>query len=306
MNDSTTYLRPEVLSKISRLELRARSVVEGFVSGLHKSPYHGFSIEFAQHREYVPGDDVRHIDWRVYAKADRFFIKQYEEETNLRSHILLDCSGSMAYPEHEGHAAMTKWEYAATVASSIAYLQSKQQDAVGLTLFDHEIRKQLPAATSTRQLTDMISLIESQRPADKTNVKVLFSYLADHIKRRSMLVLVSDLLTDVDDLIAGLQRLRYTRHEVLVLHVLDHDELEFPFTRQTMFEGIEIAQHVLSDPQSLRRSYLAAMNGFVHRVRSWCVNNRVDYVLLSTRDPLDVALSAFLAQRMHAIRAMNR
>ena len=156
MSDSRKYLHPEVLSRITRLELRARAVVEGFVSGLHQSPYHGFSVEFAEHREYVPGDDVRHLDWRVYAKADRFYIKQYEEETNLRSHLLLDCSGSMGYPEHPETDRMTKWDYAATLAASLAYLQLRQQDAVSLTLFDHRIRQQLPPANNPRRLSHMM------------------------------------------------------------------------------------------------------------------------------------------------------
>ncbi len=306
MTSSRKYFRPEVLSRISRLELRARSVVEGFVNGLHKSPYHGFSVEFAEHREYVPGDDVRHIDWRVFAKTDRFFIKQYEEETNLRSHILLDASGSMAYPEHDGTDRMTKWDYAATVAASIAFLQAQQQDAVGLTLFDDKIREELASASTARQLFNMVSIIEANDPREKTDVKVLFRYLADRLSQRSMVVLISDLLTDMDDLIAGLQRLRHKRHEILVLHVMDHDELEFPFADQTLFEGIEIDRELRTDPQALRKSYLAAVNGFVRDIRSFCVNNRIDYALLSTADPLDVALSTFLAQRMHFIRAMSR
>ncbi len=329
MSSSRKYLRPEVLSKISRLELRARTVVEGFVSGLHKSPYHGFSVEFAEHREYTPGDDLRHIDWRVFAKSDRFYIKRYEEETNLRSHLLLDCSGSMAYPEHPGpdgrRDRMTKWDYASTVAASLAFLQAKQQDAIGLTLFDHQIRQQLSSAANPRQLSNIISIIEENAPRDKTDVKVPhqslretfwltagaragigagFRYLADHIKCRSMVVVISDFLTDLDDLIAGLQRLRYTRHEVLVMHVLDHDELEFPFVNQTLFEGMEITRELRIDPQALRRSYLAQVRDFIHRLRSFCVDNRIDYALLSTRDPLDVALATFLARRAHAIRAM--
>ena len=309
MSRSTRYLRPDILSKIARLELRARTVVEGFVSGLHKSPYHGFSVEFAEHREYTPGDDLKHIDWRVFAKTDRFYIKQYEEETNLRSHILLDCSGSMAYPESRraGTAGrMTKWDYAATVAASLAFLQSKQQDAVGLTLFDHEIRQELPSAASPRQLSNVISIIEENDPKDKTDVKTLFRYLADRIPRRSMVVIISDFLADLDDVIAGLQRLKHTRHEVMVLHVMDHDELEFPFVDQTLFEGLEIPQELLTDPQALRTAYLRLVHSFIHRLRSFCVDNRMDYVLLSTRDPLDAALSAFLAHRTRTIRATTR
>ncbi len=309
MSDSRKYLRPEILSRISRLELRARTVVEGFVSGMHQSPYHGFSVEFAEHREYAPGDDLRHIDWRVFAKSDRYYIKQYEEETNLRSHILLDCSGSMGYPESprgKDTGRMTKWDYASTVAASLAFLQSKQQDAIGLTLFDHEVRRQISSAANPRQLANMIRIIEEHAPQDKTDVKILFRYLADHIKRRSMVVVISDFLTDLDDVIAGLQRLRHTRHEVMVMHVLDQDELEFPFEDQTLFEGIEFDQELLTDPQALRKSYLEQVERFIHRLRSFCVDNRIDYVLLSTADRLDVALSTFLARRSHAMRTRAR
>ncbi|MCH8912253.1 MAG: DUF58 domain-containing protein [Planctomycetes bacterium] len=309
MSDSRKYLRPEILSRISRLELRARTVVEGFVSGMHRSPYHGFSVEFAEHREYVPGDDIRHIDWRVFAKTDRYYIKQYEEETNLRSHILLDCSGSMAYPESRRAGStgrMTKWDYASTVAASLAFLQSKQQDAIGLTLFDHEIRRQIPSAANPRQLSNMIRIIEEHTPHDKTDVKILFRYLADRIKRRSMVVVISDFLTDLDDVIAGLQRLRHTRHEVMVMHVLDQDELEFPFVDQTLFEGIEFDQELLTDPQALRKSYLDQLERFIHRLRSFCMDTRIDYVLLSTADRLDVALATFLARRSHAMRTRAR
>jgi len=304
MNAYAKYFQPEVLSKISRLELRARHVVEGFVSGMHKSPYKGFSVEFANHRPYVPGDDIRHIDWRVYAKADRFFIKEYEEETNMRVHLLLDASASMSYPEHPGTGRMTKWDYAATVAASLAHLLVHQQDAVGLTLFDSEIRRQLPVSTNRAALVDLVSAIEANPPQRKTDVKILFPHLAGKLPRRGMVVILSDLLTDPEDIIQGLQRFRYGRHDVLVLHVLDHDELQFPFVDRTLFEGMEdVNLEILTDPQSLRNSYLAALEAFVRRIRGVCLDQRIDYALLSTADGVDVALSTFLATRLHRQRA---
>lgn len=304
MSASTKYFRPEVLSKISRLELRARHVVEGFVSGMHRSPYKGFSVEFASHRAYAPGDDIRHIDWRVYGKADRFFIKEYEEETNMRVHVILDASGSMAYPEHPEPDRMTKWDYASTVAASLAYMLIYQQDAVGLTLFDTDIRTQLPVSTNRASLRDFIGTIEHAAPARQTDIKMPFAKLAGSIPRRGMVVLISDLLTDADELIRGLQRFRYGRHDVVVLHVMDHDELEFPFLDRTLFEGMEeLDLQVLTDPQSLRRSYLDAVQAFISKVRSACLDQRVDYALISTADGLDVALSTFLATRMHRQRA---
>lgn len=304
MSTSAKYFQPEVLSRIDRLELRAQQVVEGFVSGMHKSPYKGFSVEFASHRPYVPGDDIRHIDWRVYGKADRFFIKEYEEETNMRVHLLLDGSGSMGYPAHRDTDRMTKWDYAATLAASLAHLLVYQQDGVGLTLFDTEIRKQLPVSTSRASLHGLVNTIAQHQPDDSTDVKTLFPHLASSLPPRGLVVILSDLLTDVGDLVGGLQRFRYTKHDVIVLHVMDHDELEFPFVDRIKFEGMEdIDAEVLTDPQSLRSSYLAALERFISEVRGACLNHRIDYALISTQQPLDVALTTFLATRTHRQRS---
>jgi uncharacterized protein (DUF58 family) len=259
-------------------------------------------VEFAGHREYTPGDDLRHLDWRVYAKADRFYIKEYEVETNLRTYILLDCSGSMRYPEHDD-GRMNKWTYAATLAASLAYLLISQQDGAGLILFDHEVRQQLPVSANRPQLTRMIDVIESVQPTARTDTKILFQYLADRLPHRSMVILISDLLTDVDDITTGLQRFRFGEHDVLVLHVLDRDELEFPFTDRTLFEGMEeVNLEVLTDPQSLRGAYLERVNAFCGGLRRACLDRRIEYALISTADPLDVALVRFLADRMHRTR----
>ncbi len=301
MADYKKYLKPEVLAKISRLELRARMVVEGFISGMHKSPYQGFSVEFAAHREYVPGDDTRHIDWRLFARGDRLYIKQYEEETNLRTHVLLDCSKSMLYPE-QANGRMNKYDYAATLAASLVYLLMHQQDACGLVLFDHKVREQIAPTSSTAHLRSMIDVIERNPPDHTTDVKMLFGHLAEHVRQRGLVVIISDLLTDLDSVVAGLQRLRYTRQDVIVLHVMDHDELEFPFEDNTMFEGLEAPDiQLLTDPQALRSSYLTIVNDFVRKVRSACMDQRVDYMLLSTHDQLDAGLAAYLAGRMHRL-----
>lgn len=304
MTGFAKYFQPEVLSKISRLELRARHVVEGFVSGMHKSPYKGFSVEFANHRPYVPGDDIRHIDWRVYAKADRYFIKEYEEETNMRVHLVLDCSGSMSYPQHPGTGRMTKWDYAATLAASLAHLLIYQQDGVGLTLFDSVIGRQLPVSTNRASLVGLAGMIEASTPGNKTDLNAVFPQIAGALPQRGMVVILSDLLADVDGIVRGLQRFRHGRHDVLVLHVLDHDELEFPFADRTLFEGLEdLDQEILTDPQSLRASYLEALNAHVDQIRRACLNARIDYTLVSTADPLDVALTTFLASRLRRRRA---
>jgi len=299
------YLNPDVLARISSLEFRARQVVEGFVSGMHRSPYQGYSVEFAQHREYVAGDDLRHIDWRVFGKSDRFYIKQYEEETNLRAHLLLDCSSSMRYPEHDPKSGrMTKFEYAATLAASLAYLLIHQQDAVGLTLFDDAVRAELPTLSNQGHLRDIIQRIEAARLERPTRAKDLFHQFAAHYRPRTVVIVISDLLANVDEITAGLERLRYGRHEVVVMHVLDHDEREFPFMDNTQFEGLEQPElQLLADPQSLRKGYLAALNEFIEKIKTSCTNHKIDYLGLSTKDPLDVALRGYLAARTHFSKA---
>ncbi len=299
------YLRPEVLARIGSLELRARRVVEGIISGMHRSPYHGFSVEFAQHREYVPGDDLRHLDWRVYGKSDRFYIKQYEEETNLRAHILVDASSSMRYPEHDtATGRMTKFDYAATLAASLAYLLVHQGDAVGLMLFDDQVRVSAPAYSNQMHLQSIIGQLEQARLEHPTEAKAVFPQLAAQLQRRSIVVLISDLLAGVQDVIRGIERLRQGNHEVIVMHLLDHDEREFPFLDQTQFEGIEAPElQLLTDPQSLRSGYLAVLDEFLNEVRAACVNRRVDYVSLTTAEPPDVAIRSYLALRAHLIKA---
>lgn len=299
MTASAKYFQPEVLSRISSLELRARRVVEGFVSGMHKSPYRGFSVEFATHRQYAPGDDIRHLDWRVYAKADRFFIKEYEVETNMRTHLLVDCSASMAYPEHPRSDRMTKWDYAATVAASLAQLLLGQQDGVGMALFDAGMRKQFPVSTNRASCLQFIRALEQEKPGDRTDAGTMFAEIARKVPRRGMIVLISDLLFDVQTLIDGLNRMKFDQHDVLVLHVLDDDELTFPFEDRTLFEGMEDPDvEILTDPQSLRDAYLASLQSYLSSVRSACLDRSIDYAMLNTGARMDVALTRFLASRM--------
>lgn len=298
MNDSRKYFQPDVLKAIAPLELRARQVVDGFLSGMHRSRYRGLSVEFASHRQYAPGDDLRHIDWRVYGRVDKPFIKEHEVETNLRVHLVLDGSESMAYPEHPRSGGMTKWDYAATAAASLAHLLVSQQDAAGLTLFDEQVRREVPPSTRKASLHGLISAIAEHRPSKRTRAKVVLDQLASRTQRRGMVVLISDLLTDVDALLAGLRRLRFHRQELIVLHVMDQDELEFPFLDRTLFEGMEDPSiEVLTDPQSLRAGYLDALHAFLSRIQSACLNQRIDYALLSTAMPLDRVLTTFLARR---------
>lgn len=301
MSDSARLFHPEVLKRIASLELRARQVVDGFLSGMHRSRYKGLSVEFATHRQYAPGDDLRHIDWRVFGRLDKPFIKEHEVETNMQVHLLLDGSESMAYPEHGAGDRMTKWDYAATMTACLAHLLTSQQDAVGLMLFDEAVRTELAPSTRRASLHGVVERVAAHRPARRTNVAGVFDRLADRVGRRGMVILMSDLLTDVDALIAGLQRLKHLRRDVLVFHVLDADEIDFPFLDRTQFEGLEDPSlHVLTDPQSLRAAYLERLSAFLARVRGACLNARIDYTLYNTAEPLDVALARCLAARQAA------
>jgi uncharacterized protein (DUF58 family) len=309
------YLDPKALERITRLDLRARLVVEGFITGLHKSPYHGFAVEFATHREYVPGDDVRHIDWKVWARNDRFYIKEFEEETNLACTVLLDASKSMAYGQPNGigvHAhgdhkhALGKFDYAATLAACLAYLLQHQQDAVGLVTYDTEVRRQLPASSHPNHLRLLVHALEQTQPDHKTDVGDVFRRLADQVRKRGIIALVSDLFVDLETLADSLRQFRHRRHEVIVFHVMHHDELTFPFQDNTLFKGLEIDRQLLTEPRALRRSYLEAVDRFLHRVRKLCAQSGIDYVPLNTSEPLDAALARYLAFRQRTMMTVNR
>jgi uncharacterized protein (DUF58 family) len=287
-------LHPEAIKRISRLELRARHIVEGFLSGMHRSPYFGQSVEFLQHREYVPGDDLRHVDWKVWARQDRVYVKQYEEDTNLRCTMLVDVSNSMAY----GGGPLNKYEYACTIAASLSYLVLKQNDAIGCVTFDESIRTQVPIRSKRNHLQSVIESLDVNRPRDKTDMYGVFRAVAETTPRRGMMILVSDLLADEQGTMRGLKLLRQRGHDVLVLHVMDDDELEFPFSGPTRFEGLESLDHLNCNPRALREGYLEALNGFLENTRRACARNTIDYTLVRTSDPLDAALATFLSNRL--------
>jgi uncharacterized protein (DUF58 family) len=291
----TNYLDPRVLDKVARLELRARLVVEGFVTGMHKSPYRGFSVEFAQHREYVPGDDLRHLDWKIFGKSDRFVIKQYEEETNLRAHLFLDQSESMNYG---GDGTLSKFDYAATACASLAYMIQQQADAVGLTLFDDKVCKQVPPSNTRQSLGHLFAGLEGAKTRQqKTKIGGVLHELAGQLRQRGMVMIFSDLFDEPKDVIQGLREIASRGHDVVVFHVMDHDELEFPFERMTMFEGMEQLPELLCDPKSLRDAYLAEINSFAEEIRKGCLSQRIDYVRVDTQNPLDVVLTSYLSAR---------
>lgn len=296
MENSPNYLDPRTLASVQGLELRARLIVEGYVGGVHKSPYHGFSIEFAEHREYVPGDDLRHVDWKVFGKSDKFYLKQYEDETNLVCHLLLDTSESMRY--QSPGAALSKLDYAKCVAGSLAYLILQQQDSVGLVTFDREIRALVRPSSQSAHLKQLLHVMEDSVPQRKTATGPIFHDLAERLKKRGVVVVLSDLFDNVAAMVAGLKHFRHRRHEVIVMQILDPAELDFPFERTTLFKGLEQLPEVLTDPRALRKAYLAEFEKFLAAVQSGCRNNRIDYVQIRTDQPLDVALSSYLASRM--------
>jgi uncharacterized protein (DUF58 family) len=295
------YLDPKVLAKIHRLDLLARLVVEGFISGLHRSPFHGFSVEFASHREYAPGDDIRHVDWKVLGKTDRVYIKQYEEETNLKATFLLDASESMLY-RRDGREALTKYHYGAAVTASLAHLLQQQQDAVGLAIFDDQLRTYVPPSASPNQIKVFCHALDQVTPREKTSLEPVCHSLAEKIPRRGMVCVISDLLVDIDGVIRGLQHFRHYDHDVMVLHILDADELTFPFQGNTMFRGLEAMGRLVVEPRALRQGYLDALDAFCRRVKRQCVAARINYKLISTADYLDAALLSFLAARAAAAR----
>lgn len=294
MPDSKRFLHPEAIGRISRMEIRARHIVEGALSGIHRSPYFGQSIEFAQHREYVRGDDMRHIDWKVWAKSGRYYIKQYEEETNLRCKLLVDVSKSMRY----GRGAMTKYDYACTAAASLAYLLLRQQDSVSCLVFDDRKRVELPYRSKKNHLFSIIESFNGIKPTDKTDMQKILKQAAEREPRRGMIVLLSDLLAPRPGMIKGLKLLRQRGHDVLVLHIMDDDELDFPFSGPTRFEGLESDDYLNCNPRALRDGYMAALNRYLEEVRRSCAQNTVDYALIRTSEPLDAALAKYLSNRL--------
>lgn len=287
-----SYLDWKTLDRLRRLDVTARQIVEGFVNGQHRSPYHGFAVEFATHREYSPGDDLRHIDWKVWSKTDRLYIKEYEEETNLRCQLIVDCSKSMAYGK-----LPSKFDYACTAAACLAYLLTQQQDAVGLTTFHNKIVAQLPTSSHPNHLRQLIDTLQKTTLAETTTPDRVLADLAAHFRSRGIVALFSDLFVPLDRLKESLQQFLLRKQEVIVFHVLHSDELTFPFEKNTQFQGLETPVKLLTEPRALRKGYLEAVNRFLADVKKLCSTIGVDHVLLNTADPLDGVLGNYLAFR---------
>jgi uncharacterized protein (DUF58 family) len=276
------------------MELRARLVVEGFITGLHHSPYHGFSVEFAEHRQYMPGDEIRNIDWNVFGKTDRYYVKQYEEETNLKSYLLVDASNSMAF-KSEGR--ISKLEYASFLASSLAYLMVRQQDAVGLTIYDETIRTILPPHATTVFLVEIFKALSALQARNKTGTAFSLHTIAEQIKRRGLVIIFSDLFDKQNDVLSALKHFRHKKNEVILFHILDPMEKTFSFGSDAIFKDMETAEERISQPHHIRKAYQEAMSNFLAFYRKECRENLIDYVLLDTATPFDTALLEYLHKR---------
>ena len=294
MSHVADFLTPAELQKISNLQVVARLVVEGFFSGLHKSPHKGFSVEFAQHRQYVQGDEIRRLDWKVFGKTDRFYIREYEEETNLRATVLLDLSGSMAY----GRRALTKAQYATRLAAALAYLMLQQRDSVGLVTFDTKVRRYIPPRSSVPHLRTILDELQEAQPGGETGLGAVFHDLVLRIHRRGLLIIITDGFGDVKELVSALAHFRSAHHEILLFQILDRDEVEFPFNQWTRFESLEQAdQFRLLDPAQFRAVYLENFRKFQEEFTAGCHRHRIDLVTMTTDQPYAEALAQYLTRR---------
>lgn len=294
INGEKSYFDPTVLAGISNLYLRARWVVEGIMSGIHRSRSKGFSVEFEEHREYSPGDEIRRIDWKALGKFDRYFIKEYEDETNLRAYLLLDSSASMDYASN----GITKFDYGCTLTASLAYLILKQQDAAGLVTFSSQIDSFIPPKAKRGYLMEILQALEGRRPGGETKVGKILDEIAGTMRRRGMVILISDLLDEPEEILKGLRLFRFKGNDVIVFHLLDTAEIELPFDGNVLFEDLEQANlRVTADPQAIRKVYRKVVEDFIAQMRKQCHENSIDYQLLSTSTPLDHALVSYLSWR---------
>ena len=301
--DYRRYLDPRTLARIASLDLRARLIVEGLMAGMHRSPYQGISVEFAQHRQYVPGDDIRHVDWKVFAKTDKVYLKQYLEETNLHLICVVDASESMGYSSiGGGEAAWSKYDHATAIAAALSYLAIQQQDSVGLAIFDNELRRYFKPSNSPAQWKTITHELLMVPRLKKTGTGKVLDQLAEKLTHRSLVVLLSDFFDDIDSIQQGLRHLRYRKHEVIAFQVLDPMEVDFPFEDVTLFKGLEEMGELLTEPQSLRKGYLAELSEFTNQLKRICRGMHIDFTRISSGQALDSALSSFLAVRGASIR----
>jgi len=288
------YLRPDVIQQIQRLDMKARFIVEGFISGLHASPFHGFSVEFSEHRKYTPGDDIRQIDWNVYAKTDRYYIKKFEAETNLEAYLLVDCSGSMDFATG---GRMTKMDYAICLAAALGYMMIQQQDSVGLFTFDEKVRNFLPPKTKRTHLTNILGTLARTKPGGQTNLAGAIHDIASRVKKRGLMILLSDLLADQAEVVEALHHLKFAGHDLIIFQVLDASEVTFDFDGQVRFEDPETGDHLNADPQAIRAGYLEEIRRFIDEYKQQCQKVRADFATVHNGMTFDKALIEFLIER---------
>jgi len=294
MGTQEQYLKPDVIRQVSRLDLKARFIVEGFFAGLHASPYHGFSVEFSEHRRYTAGDDLKDIDWNVFAKTDKYYIKKFEAETNLTGYLVLDLSGSMGY-SYSGK--ITKLDYAICLAASLGYMMIHQQDAVGLVTFGEKIGKVLPPRSKRTQLANMLAILAAAKPGGTSNIAPALQHVASMIRHRSLVIVFSDLLADPEPVFSELHRLKHSQNDIILFHVLDEAEVKFPFHGPTRFVDVETPANVIVDPEGIRASYCEALEEFCEAYRKECATLGVDYVQVDTSLGFDQALISYLVSR---------
>ncbi len=294
-NDYRKYLEPEVISKLKTLDLKARFIVEGFMVGLHKSPYHGFSAEFSEHRPYMQGDSIKNIDWKVFAKRDKYFIKQFEEETNLISHIFLDVSKSMNY---KSSGSVTKLEYAITLAASLLYIIINQQDAAGLVVYSDVIQNYLPPKSNKIYMKKLFTELANVKPSGATNTSECLKSVLDKIKKRGLVIIISDFFDDPESVISAIKKFHYKKNEVIVFQIVDPAEKDFSFERDAVFKDLETGEEMTTLPYQIQKSYIEAFNEFTNKIKKECRSFGVEYNLISTADPFDKALFSYFTKRM--------
>lgn len=301
--DYRRYLDPRTLARVSSLDIRARLIVEGLMTGQHRSPYQGISVEFAQHRPYAPGDDIRHVDWKVFGKTDRIYLKQYQEETNLHLLCVVDASESMAYGSvGEGAARWSKYDHATAIAAVLSYMAIQQQDSAGLAIFDQELRRYHKPSNAPIQWKLVTQELSQTPRLKKTDTGRVLDQLAEKLTQRSLIVILSDFFDDLESIKRGLRHLRYKKHELLVLQILDPAELDFPFEDVTLFKGLEQAGELLAEPQALRNGYLAQLERFTDELKRLCRGMDIDFQRMNSGEALEATLSAFLATRAAKVR----
>ena len=295
MDDYRKYLEPKTIARLKNIDLKARMVVEGFLTGLHRSPYHGFSVEFAEHRQYHPGDDTRHLDWKVLGRSDRYYIKQFEEETNLRCIIAVDKSASMKYASADN---ISKFEYSIYLAAALTYLLLKQKDAVGLALYDTNLKSYLPPRSKQSYLYDILKTLDNTVPSEQTGTSQALDELAERIKRRGLVIIMSDFFDDETSVLNALKHFRHRNHEVIAFQILDPREIDFKLGISANIRDLETGEEIITQPGQIQKDYKKSIGKFIHNIKSVCYAHNIEFQTIITSDTFDKALNEFLSKRV--------